>query len=275
MVAGGTCMGSRSAMEVPHLPSRAPQGFGGLGWQAPRNLGRACYLSGTETSFARGSRNERLAWVWVHNVPMGKRMLTVILSAVALAAGIGFMVARWQSEKHVQRQSHSLAEAVRRVTKLATVEVNVSNWQLRTDSKELFGFLPFRCEKTVAVFYRGKVAAGFELAPEAAVGLRIRVAHPTRKVQVRLPAPRILYTDVPPPELVVADGSICNRLTPEDYKRLHIEARTAVERDAINTGLLARAESHAHALLTEVARPLGYDVELLIDYGEMDVAARQ
>lgn len=211
----------------------------------------------------------------MHNGNMGKRKLTVIVAAVALSAAIGFMVARWQSEKHVQRQSHSLAEAVRRVTKLATVEVNVSNWQLRTDSKELFGFLPFRCEKTVAVFYKGKVAAGFELAPETAVGLQIRVAHATRKVHVQLPAPRILYTDVPPPELVVADGSICNSLTPEDYKRLHIEARTAVESDAIKAGLLGRAESHARALLTEVARPLGYDVELLVGPGEVDISARQ
>lgn len=206
---------------------------------------------------------------------MGKRKLTVILAAVAVAVGIGFIAARWQSERNMQRQSHSLAEAVRRVTKLATVEVNVSNWQLRTDSKELFGFLPFRCEKTVAVFYRGKVAAGFELAPETAVGLQMRVAHASRKVHVRLPAPSILYTDVPPPELVVADGSICNSLTPDDYKRLHVEARAAVEHDAIEAGVLMRAESHARALLTEVARPLGYEVELLVGPAEVDVSARE
>lgn len=146
--------------------------------------------------------------------PMAKRMLFVGVAAVALVAGVGFVVARWQAERELRRQGHTLAEAVRRVTKLATVEVDVSNWQLRSDSKKLLGFLPFRCEKTVAVFYRGKVAAGFDIAPQTAVGLRVDVDQTNRKVRIELPPARILYTDVPPPDLVVSDGSICNKLTP-------------------------------------------------------------
>lgn len=194
---------------------------------------------------------------------MGKRMLIVGVAAVALvAAGVGFTVVRWQAERELRRRSHTFAEAVRRVTKLATVEMDVSNWQLRSDSKQLLGFLPFRCEKTVAVFYRGKVAAGFDVAPQTAAGLRVNVDQTNRKVRIELPPARILYTDVPAPDLVVADGSICNKLTPEDYTRLHTEARAAVEREAVNAGVLTRAETHARELLTEVARPLGYEVQV-------------
>ncbi len=149
-----------------------------------------------------------------------------------------------------------MVEAVRRVAKLSTVEAEISNWQLRRETKDLFGFIPLPCQKTIAVFYRGKVAAGFDL--EGGAGLVVQTAPGRREVEVRLPPPRLLYTDVPPPELVVADGSLCNRITAEDYARLHRDARTAVEREALAKGLLARADAHARALLEEVVRPLGY-----------------
>jgi hypothetical protein len=63
---------------------------------------------------------------------------------------------------------------------------------------------------------------------------------------------------------VVADGSICNRLEPEDYRRLHDEARAAVEREALKQGLLRQAEEHARELVRAVTRPFGYEVEIHI-----------
>lgn len=202
---------------------------------------------------------------------MTKRARVVVVVAVGLAGALGFLVARRQGERELSRQSHTVAEAIRRVSKLATVEMNLSNWQLRRDAKQLFGFLPFSCEKTIAVFYRGKVAAGFELAPTNAAGLTVNVEQASRMVRVQLPPARILYTDVPPPELVVADGSICNKLTADDYARLHGDARVQIEREAVSAGVLRRAEQHARDLLTEVVRPLGYQVELRI--GAHQVAA--
>jgi hypothetical protein len=192
-------------------------------------------------------------------------------AAVAVGAALGLGVVagavlvgrRAADERRAVRESHSVVEAVSRVTKLATVESSVSNWQLRRDSRELFGFLPVRCEKTLAVFYRGKVAAGFDVGPSGAVAVEVERGG-TRRVRVRLPPPRILYVDVPPPELVVADGSVCNRVTPDDVTRLHADARTAVERDALAGGLLARAESHARELVQEIVRPLGFEAEVSV-----------
>lgn len=194
---------------------------------------------------------------------MRKRRLAlgflVALAAFGVAAVVLWLRAR---EMMVARESHTVAEAIRRVTKIATVEMSLSNWQLRRDEKELFGFIPVRCRKTVAVFYRGKVAAGFDLAPAGALDIAVSADPNRKRVEVRLPPARLLYTDVPAPELVVADGSLCNRVTPDDYSRLHTDARQAIEREAIAADILGRAEAHARTLLGEVVRPLGYELDL-------------
>jgi len=192
---------------------------------------------------------------------MAKRWIVVAGVAACAVSLAALVVLREQAEHQAQERSHTVAQAVERVAKLATVEMNISNWQLRKDSKQLFGFLPFRCEKTVAVFYRGKVAAGFDLHPKGADRWRVVFNAAEKVVDIALPAPRILYNDVPAPELIVSDGSVCNSLTSEDYTRLHNDARAAVEREAVASGVLLQAESHARDLLTEVVRALGYTLK--------------
>lgn len=183
------------------------------------------------------------------------------VAALILVAGAGAFLALRHRAHRVHTESHTVMEAVRRVVKLSTVEMTVSDWRLRRDSKDLFGVLPVRCEKTVAVFFRGKVAAGFDLGTQRAEVVTDAVA---RRVRVRLPAARLLYTDVPAPELLVTDGSLCNRVEASDYTRLHAEARKAVEDEALARGILGRAETQARDIIGEVVRPLGYTLELEI-----------
>jgi hypothetical protein len=186
---------------------------------------------------------------------------------LAAGVGIGAVLAvallslRLLDRRRTEQQSHTIVEAVRRVTRLATVEMSLGNWQLRRDARDLFGFIPISCEKTIAVFYRGKITAGFDLDPPGALGLTVA----GRRVQVHLPAPRILSTDMPPPDLVVADGSVCNPVSTDDYVRLHADARTALQRDALASGVLDRAEVHARQLIAEIVRPFGVEAQVTID----------
>jgi hypothetical protein len=194
------------------------------------------------------------------------------LAALGVAAVVFWQRTRGQM---LERESHSVTEAIRRVTKISTVEMSLSNWQLRRDEKDLFGFIPVRCQKTIAVFYRGKVAAGFDLAPEGALTIAVNTDSVRKRVEVRLPPARILYTDVPAPELVVADGSLCNRVTPDDYARLHTDAREAIEREAVAADILGRAEAHARTLLGEVVRPMGYELDLHVGAPRLSVSASE
>jgi hypothetical protein len=198
---------------------------------------------------------------------MRKAVLVGALLGAAVIV-VGLLALRRLEDRRVEAESHSVVEAVRKVARLTTVEANVSSWQLRREARNLFGILPIRCEKTIAIFFRGKVAAGFDFDQPGSLDIAFS-ATPTqggmaRRVRVRMPKPRILYTDAPAPELVVADGSLCNRLEPGDYQKLHNEARAAVEREALKQGVLQKAEAHARELVGAVTRPFGYEAEIQI-----------
>ncbi len=192
---------------------------------------------------------------------MKKAVLVGALVGAAVIA-VGLYALRRYEDARVERESHSVVEAVRKVARLATVEANVSSFQKRREARNLFGVLPIKCEKTIAIFFRGKVAAGFDFDKPGSLDLAFSATPGERRVIVRLPRPRILYVDAPAPDLVVADGSLCNPLEPDDYQKLHNEARLAVERAALQQGVLRQAEDHARELVTAVARPFGYEVEV-------------
>lgn len=182
--------------------------------------------------------------------------------AVAVAGLIGYVVWHRLEGRRAEQESRTVVDAVRKVARLTTIEMNVSSFQSRRDSKNLLGFIPIRCEKMVAVMYRGRVAAGFDLQDSRALTVTTSVTPHGRRLRVTLPAPRLLYTDAPAPEVVVADGSFCNRFEPADYDILHTEARAAMEAEALRKGILAQAEAHARELLTAVGTALGYQVEI-------------
>jgi hypothetical protein len=192
---------------------------------------------------------------------MRKAALVGALLGAAVVA-VGWLALRRLEGERIERESHTVVEAVKKVARLTTVEANVSSWQLRRESRNLFGIIPIRCEKTIAIFFRGKVAAGFDFDQPGSLDVALSASPSERKVVVRLPRAKILYTDAPAPELVVADGSLCNKLEPGDYQKLHNEARAAVEREALNQGLLQKAEANARELVQAVTRPLGYEAEI-------------
>ena len=185
--------------------------------------------------------------------------------ALALVAGLGvssFFYLRELRARRVEREGYTVVEAVRQVARLTTVEMNVSSFQLRRDSRNLLGFIPIKCEKTVALIFRGKVAAGFDLEDRDALTINVVNAPTGRKVVVELPPPQLLYTDAPPPHVVVADGSVCNQWDPSDYEKLTAEARSAAQAEALQKGILAKAEQHARDLVQAVAGSLGFAVEV-------------
>jgi hypothetical protein len=194
---------------------------------------------------------------------MSKTPLVVATLAVGAAVAMGVLAWKVQGRR-VERESRTAIEAIHKVARLSTVEMNVSSFQLKRDAKDLLGFIPIKCEKTVAIFYRGKVAAGFDFQPTRSLGIRVDHSNGRRKLVVDLPPPQLLYTDAPPPEVVVADGSVCNGFEPSDYEHLHVEARTALQQEALKNGILRQAELHARELVQAVATPLGFETEIRV-----------
>jgi hypothetical protein len=194
------------------------------------------------------------------------RWVLAIAGVMALGIGafvmFGLSLRERLADHRVERESHTLIEAVKKVAKLTTVEMNVSSFELRKDAKNLFGLLPIKCEKTVAIYYKGKVAAGFDLDDKTNLTVTVTAPPSGRRLLVELPAAKLLYVDAPAPEIIVADGSVCNRLEASDYQRMTAEAREAVERQALAGGILKKAEDQARELIRAVAQPLGYEVDV-------------
>src|SRR5688500_607925 len=141
--------------------------------------------------------------------------VVIVLCAGALGlaiAAVAVVGLRRFEARQLAKESHTVVQAVQKVARLSTVEMNVSSFQLRKDAKNLLSYIPIRCEKTVAIFYKGKVAAGFDFQEPNGGGLKLTASGSDRRLLVELPPPRLLYVDAPPPEVVVADGSLCNRL---------------------------------------------------------------
>ena len=198
---------------------------------------------------------KRTRWLLAGSLMVGLGILVAIL--VVGAHFLGKL-----SAQRTERESHSMVQAIHKVARLSTVEMNVSTYELRRDAKNLLGFIPIKCHKTVAVFFRGKVAAGFDLHEPGALQVAVTSAGDRRRLRVDLPPPRLLYTDAPPPEVLVADGSLCNRLEAADYQKLNGEARTALQQQALASGILRQAELHARELVHGIATPFGFEVEV-------------
>jgi hypothetical protein len=185
------------------------------------------------------------------------------LLLVVIGAALGILGMRAVGKHTSSSESHTVVEGVRKVLQLATVEMQISDYQVRRDSKDLWGFVPVSCDKTIVAFYRGKITAGFKLE-DRDWGLATSVDGVMKKITVRLPPPQIMGVDVKPPDLFLVNGSICNGIEPEDYQRLHADTRRAAERAAIGAGILTRAQANARQLLGELGRPFGWEVEVIV-----------
>ncbi len=248
-----------SKTRAHRYPGHKPQLRLACGWLAHVTVNiRALYVT---FAWLWGSQAERR--VFAHTLPMRKAFAAAFL-VLLLAAAATVWTLRQNAQEQSYKQSATVVEAVKRVMKLSTVEMTISDWRLRKDSKQLWGFIPIACEKTVAVFFRGTVSAGFDLGDAQATSIDIKTDAATRRVRVSLPPARLLYTDVPAPELVVTDGSLCNPVSGQDYARLHEDARKAVQEMALSQGILQKAEAQAKAILSEVVRPLGYELDLQV-----------
>ncbi len=195
---------------------------------------------------------------------LGRGARPLFLVVMGAVVGVLVMLVLRQGGRHTSTESHAVVEGVRRILHVSTVEMQISDYQVRRDSKDLWGFLPIACEKTVVAFYRGKVAAGFSL-DDRAWSLAVDADENRKTLRVKLPPPQVLSVDVKPPELFLANGSVCNGIEPADYARLHEDARRAAERAAVGNGILIKAEFHVRQILAELCKPLGWQLELTVE----------
>src|SRR5262245_22663141 len=181
--------------------------------------------------------------------------MTVGTTALVVSIlGTGALVA-YRARREAHAEEVQILQGVRRVCKLATVEMSLADYAKKTVPKAVD--LPFTKEPEAFLFYAGIVSAGFDIcdAPSGIV-----VNHAERQVRITLPPPRILSIDIQRFETINETSGFLNVISPEDRNRWYTEARSALEHGALAQGALDRAQIHAEELFEAFVARHGYSL---------------
>jgi len=179
----------------------------------------------------------------------------MLVGYIALTLAIfltGAMVA-YRGRREARAEELQILQGVRRVCKLATVEMSMADYAKKTVPKTVD--LPFTKEPEAYLFYAGIVSAGFDIC-DAPAG--IVVNHAERMVRITLPPPRILSVDIQRFETINESQGFLNAISVEDRNRWYGEARAALEHGALAQGALDRAQIHAEELFEAFVGRHGY-----------------
>jgi hypothetical protein len=202
--------------------------------------------------------------------PRSRRAMWVGVSALVLTIFVtGAMVAN-RARKEARAEEVQILQGIRKVCKLATVELSIADYARKTVPKTVD--LPFTREPEAYLFYAGIVSAGFDICDDAA---GIVVDHATREVRVTLPPPRLLSIDILRFETINEESGFLNAISPEDRNRWFGEARAALERGALAQGALERARAHARELFTGFVERQGYTLVFGIETRARPVEGRK
>lgn len=202
------------------------------------------------------------------------RTLYTILITAVLAFLLGLAVF-WGFSNSGEQTTHEeatvLLEQIRKVTKLVTVEGDVSELYNSTKTKEVTLYIPLPArlsfEKSATVQVEGTVLVGYDLEQ-----LSIDVDEVNRTVTLgNLPEPEILAIDH---ELIYRnlEESWFNSFTAEDYSMLNKEAKTRLRDEALKSKLMEEARLEGNTLIDAIRfLAKGADFEVLLE-GERPAA---
>lgn len=190
---------------------------------------------------------------------MRRRLLLGLLAAVAVALAVfsaGFFLGRWRTRREAV-SSAPVVQAVRRIARLATIEMEIADVVRYEEVKTV---LVFDIPKNATLRLRGKVMGGFDLAR----GFNVEADAARHLVAVRLPAPQVLAVDDRLEWFDERSGWL-NPITPGDRTRWTQWARGALARAAKDAGLLEKSSAHARDLFTEAASAFGWTAEVTVN----------
>lgn len=190
---------------------------------------------------------------WRDRVPLAWLAALAVL-CVAAAAVVALWRLGTREKSTVDR--FAVVEAVRKVLKVATVEMQIAEVVTYHDAKPLLYF--FSSDKNAIFRVRGKVLAGLDLT---AAPLDIRTDEAGRVIRIRLPRARVLAID-PSLEILDERSGWRNAVTREDRNLWLKWARGDLRRAALDSGITGKAEENARELLSTLTGAYGYRLEV-------------
>lgn len=190
---------------------------------------------------------------------MRRRLLLGLLAAVLAVLAVfatGYLIGRWRTRREAV-SSAPVVQAVRRIARLATVEMEIADVVRYEEVKTVLVFIDI--PKNATLRLRGKVTGGFDLGH----GFDVEADASRRRIVVRLPAPQILSVDDRLEWFDERSGWL-NPITPADRTRWTQWARAALSRAAKDAGLYEKSTAHARDLFTDAAAAFGWTAEVSV-----------
>jgi hypothetical protein len=190
-----------------------------------------------------------------------RRLLFGLLAASAAVLAVlaffaaGYLVGRWRTRREAV-SSAPVVQAVRRIARLATVEMEIADVVRYEEVKTV---LVFDIPKNATLRLRGKVTGGFDLEH----GFDVEADAARHRILVRLPAPQILSVDDRLEWFDERSGWL-NPITPADRTRWTQWARAALSRAAKDAGLYEKSTAHARDLFTDAAAAFSWTAEVTV-----------
>ena len=200
---------------------------------------------------------------------MRRRLIIGFLAAIAAVLAVfstGYFLGRWRTRREAV-SSAPVVQAVRRIARLATIEMEIADV---VRYEEVKTFLVFDIPKNATLRLRGKVMGGFDLQR----GFDVEADATRRLVVVRLPAPQVLAVDDHLEWFDERSGWL-NPITPSDRTRWTQWARGALARAAKDAGLLEKSSAQARDLFTEAASAFGWTADVTVNGARIPPASRE
>lgn len=144
-----------------------------------------------------------------------------------------------------------IQQEIRQLGELATVEYFYTNAARFSDGKTLWGIR--LSEKSFVLKWDGTIKAGIDVD-----GIGIEPQEESRVLTVKLPAARILShdPDLDSVEVVDQKNGLFDPVTVEDQTKFNAECEKAMEKKALERGLLEQAQENAKEILRQLLQKL-------------------
>ena len=172
----------------------------------------------------------------------------IIVAAIVAVAGI-FIVKNMKVEEDDKITSDIVESSLKEAKELTTLKYHYKNVASFESSQQFQGItLPFTT-KSFLYTYEGDINAGVDLDQASA-----SVDEANKIINVKLPDAKILSHDIDENSVMVFDEkkSVFNPLELEDYTSFRKEEEAKVEKQAIDKGLLKKADTQTEKAVKDI-----------------------
>ena len=196
--------------------------------------------------------------------PLRALRLALLCAALCAAVGIaGFLAGRFGGGgvgEAAELDAVVLENRLAEISELASVSWSYTNMAQYENSNVFYGVtLPFTTKEFILT-YDGEIKAGVDLR-------KAEVEVSGRSVRVRLPEAEILSHEIDEKSVKVFSEktSVFNPFTPEDFTAFQADQKAAMEKKALERGVLKEGRERAAdsvSLLLRAALPQGYTLQI-------------